>query len=177
MSLCDYRRTATFRLVTRFRAGSRPYTCHDNTTWRNKGRGKRHGQGHLKTWPNTPTQSARTRTRHDTQGVQVHPPSLFFFNLFYLYCLGYSRSPAQQYNDGDGHGTRATRKPLTTFTHTTWRQRQRWWLSIVHVMGLHTHVGTRVWVAWVRVRVWHETPAENPHPRAWVRRVFYIKLN
>jgi len=27
VSLCDYRRTAAFRLVTRFRAGSRPYRC------------------------------------------------------------------------------------------------------------------------------------------------------
>jgi len=86
---------------------------HNNATQRNEGRGKQHGQGHLKTWPNTPTQSARTRTRHDTQGVQVRPPSLFFFNLFYLYCLGYSRSPAQQYDDGDGHGTHATQKLLT----------------------------------------------------------------
>ena len=28
-----------------------------------------------------------------------------------------------------------------------------WERQVVHVMGLHTHVGTRVWVARVRVRV------------------------
>jgi len=71
-----------------------------------------HCQWHLKTWPNTPMQLARTW--RDTQDGQVYKYArllFFFFNLFYLYCLGYSRSPAQQYDDDDGHGTRTTRKP------------------------------------------------------------------
>ena len=37
-------------------------------------------------------------------------------------------------------------------------------LCIVHVTGLQTRAGTRVWVRRVQVRVVFEVPAQNPHP-------------
>jgi hypothetical protein len=37
-------------------------------------------------------------------------------------------------------------------------------LEVVHDTGLKTHAGTRVWVWWVRVRVYFEAPTPNPYP-------------
>ena len=37
-------------------------------------------------------------------------------------------------------------------------------VQIVHVTGLQTRTGIRVWVRWVRVRVEFKVPAQNPYP-------------
>jgi len=74
------------------------------------------------------TQDNSCQQRHNVRS------SFFYINLFYLYSLGYSRSPAQHLcrvrwwcwtwnrrHLDDGNRLR----PLTIFTHYWWR----WWLS------------------------------------------------